>query len=194
MINILKMIGSALAATLLVIWTIIILPFMVVFWVVESPFRKKRSFRLSQHIKDTWIPAGKFYYIQYNSATTIVDYIENDFKKKYGAHCVFHRWDDEDFSWSIDSGFMSKQLESDLIYEYSGDCEGLVSFYVLPVDLENQKFEPNRALMLYGPPNQEMYESEADDIKMNDRDAVGMIDNYMNQALRTAQVSLSKSE
>jgi hypothetical protein len=92
--------NNLLLKLLFILLAIIVIPFALFFSLIRIPFANRRIAKLSERLRDDWLPRKKYIYIGFNSGFALSDFIKEKIISQYGESIVWDEWDDERGEWN----------------------------------------------------------------------------------------------
>lgn len=91
--------NNLLLQLLFILLAIVVLPFALFFSIARIPFAKRRIGKLSERLKNDWLPRKKYIYIGLNSGFALSDFVRERIIPKYDEYIVWDEWNGEQREW-----------------------------------------------------------------------------------------------
>ena len=118
---------------LFMLLVMVLAPLALFFSLVRLPFAKHRINKLSEILRNDWMPREKYIYIGSSSDNTqISDFLKDDIFGKYGKYIIWDAWDDSQNVWTSsepDDTHRVTTFWQDIGGDFDGDAMVIIATY-----------------------------------------------------------------
>jgi len=115
-----------------IVLVIIAAPFALFFGLIRLPFAKKRIHKLSDMLKNDWMPRRKYIYIGLNSGFALSDFVKDKIISDHNEYIVWDEWDAKQNKWresEQDNSHRVITFWQDIGGDFDGDPMIIVAIY-----------------------------------------------------------------